>query len=640
MLLAGSLLIASLAIASPTRAAMIADGAAPANVSVSNTVSQTVLVDWDAGNAEVPEGYEVVPYLGAVPQTALSVEVPGNVTSTSVGSLTNGQSYTFRVKAVFEDGVLPSDPSDAITVAGAPEMPVVSAARAATSDDVDSFESCDPDCDTSGKIYVSWTAPADNGSAINAYTLTLAGPSTVTETYDDAPLPTEALVDGLVDGSNYTITLTASNAIGDTDSAEFGPVAPCSAITAPTALLAVGGDGEVFLSWSEPATSGCSDLAGFKVYKDGTFVDDTSVDDAEPTVYTVTGLTNGTEYDFTVTAVNEDDEESEASDVASATPEADDDGGGDGGGDIVPEEEGRTFAAGRIGGTDRYATAVRLSETRFTPGVPVVYLASGLGFADALSAGPVADKGSGPILLVQPNAIPASTKSELARLQPVRIVILGGTSAVSTDVQIEAANYTTGSVTRVGGADRYETSALLSADTFGPNVEVAYLATGANFADALAAGPVTGGRAPVLLVKTDSIPAATATELTRLRPDRIVILGGETAITTEVETAAAEYTDGEVTRVGGSDRYETAALLSASHFLPNEVARVYLATGVNYADALAAAPLGWPILLVQRNCIPTVTFDELVRLSAGRIVVLGGADAVSTRVRELIVCDS
>ena len=207
-----------------------------------------------------------------------------------------------------------------------------------------------------------------------------------------------------------------------------------------------------------------------------------------------------------------------------------------------------------MGGTDRYSTAVLLSQSRFVAGVPIVYLASGLGFADALSGGPAADKGDGPILLVQPNAIPASTKTELARLRPGRIVILGGTAAVSTAVQIDAANYTSGTVTRVGGVDRYETSALLSANTFEPNVEVAYLATGANFADALAAGPITGGMAPVLLVKKDSIPTATALELTRLRPERIVILGGSAAIGPEVAAAAGNYTAGAVTRIGGADR--------------------------------------------------------------------------------------
>ena len=71
-----------------------------------------------------------------------------------------------------------------------------------------------------------------------------------------------------------------------------------------------------------------------------------------------------------------------------------------------------------------------------------------------------------------------------------------------------------GESVRVSGADRYATAAALSAATFGANVPVAYVATGANFPDALAAGPAAahaGG--PVLLVATNEIPASTAKEL-------------------------------------------------------------------------------------------------------------------------------
>jgi len=143
--------------------------------------------------------------------------------------------------------------------------------------------------------------------------------------------------------------------------------------------------------------------------------------------------------------------------------------------------------------------------------------------------------------------------------------------------------------------------------------------------------------APVLLVKKDAIPTATALELTRLRPERIVILGGSAAIGPEVAAAAGNYTTGAVTRIGGANRFETAAMLSADHF-PRDVSLVYLATGANYADALAAAPLGTPILLVQQDCVPLSTFTELARLSANDIVVLGGATAVSDRVRRLIAC--
>src|SRR5207244_3788041 len=81
-------------------------------------------------------------------------------------------------------------------------------------------------------------------------------------------------------------------------------------------------------------------------------------------------------------------------------------------------------------GDDRYATAAAVSEASFAAGVPVAYVATGSGFADALAAGPVAAADGGPILLVDRDTIPAATGAELDRLRPQRIVVLGGTAVV------------------------------------------------------------------------------------------------------------------------------------------------------------------------------------------------------------------
>ncbi|MEO7664104.1 MAG: glycosyl hydrolase family 18 protein, partial [Candidatus Limnocylindrales bacterium] len=92
----------------------------------------------------------------------------------------------------------------------------------------------------------------------------------------------------------------------------------------------------------------------------------------------------------------------------------------------------------RLGGADRYATAVAVSRATFAPGVPVVYLATGSGYADALAGAPVAGMQKGPILLVTSTAIPAVVATELSRLKPARIVILGGTSVVSSQAASDA----------------------------------------------------------------------------------------------------------------------------------------------------------------------------------------------------------
>lgn len=202
--------------------------------------------------------------------------------------------------------------------------------------------------------------------------------------------------------------------------------------------------------------------------------------------------------------------------------------------------------------------------------------------------------------------------------------------------------FTTGKAApRISGSDRYATSAALSASAFGPGVPVAYVATGAAFPDALAGGPaarVAGG--PLLLVAPTSVPAATAAELTRLRPGRIVVLGSAGAVSAGVLDRLRTYTAGSVTRIAGADRYATAAAISASAF-PTGSNLVFVATGSNYPDALAAgadaARQRAPILLVGTSDLPPATAAELTRLRPTHIVVMGGptvvTDAVVARLR-------
>jgi hypothetical protein len=93
---------------------------------------------------------------------------------------------------------------------------------------------------------------------------------------------------------------------------------------------------------------------------------------------------------------------------------------------------------------------------------PVVYVATGENFPDALGAGPAAAMVKGPILLVQSDAIPSATAAELVRLSPGKIVIVGGTAVVSASVEAALGAYAS-TVERVAGANRYETAAQLSA---------------------------------------------------------------------------------------------------------------------------------------------------------------------------------
>ncbi len=290
----------------------------------------------------------------------------------------------------------------------------------------------------------------------------------------------------------------------------------------------------------------------------------------------------------------------------------------------------------RWSGANRYATAVAISQASFSPGVPVAYLATGEDFPDALAGAPVAGMTGGPLLLTDPTSLPSVVKTELARLKPAKIVVLGGTGVVSTAVATALAAYTTGSVSRWSGANRYATAVAISQASFSPGVPVAYLATGEDFPDALAGAPVagmTGG--PLLLTDPTSLPSVVKTELARLKPAKIVVLGGTGVVSTAVATALAAYTTGSVSRWSGANRYATAVAISKASFSPG-VPVAYLATGENFPDALAGAPVagmtGGPLLLTDPTSLPSVVKTELARLKPAKIVVLGGTGVVSTAV--------
>ncbi len=190
-----------------------------------------------------------------------------------------------------------------------------------------------------------------------------------------------------------------------------------------------------------------------------------------------------------------------------------------------------------------------------------------------------------------------------------------------------------GVATRLSGGSRYETAANVSKASFTQTGGTVYLANGFGLPDALAAAPVAGhGKAPILLVEANAIPAATAAELKRLKPAKIVLLGGSGVIS-DAMIAKVKAASGAsaVERWNGSDRYATAADVAKRAF-PGTVDTVYIANGFGLPDALAAAPVAGignsPILLVSATAVPSATAMRLAALKPKKIVLLGGTGVV------------
>lgn len=295
----------------------------------------------------------------------------------------------------------------------------------------------------------------------------------------------------------------------------------------------------------------------------------------------------------------------------------------------------------RHAGPDRYATAVAISQEGFDPGVPVVYVATGTNYPDALSAAPAAALEGGPLLLTTPWQLPAIVASEIERLDPSRIVVVGGESVVSKAVLDALAALAP--VTRLWGPDRYATSRAI-VDAVWDDAAIAYLATGRDFPDALsasAAAAVAGG--PVLLVdgKGTGIPDATAALIADLGVDELLIAGGEAAVAAEIETAAGVVTGvSEVTRLAGANRYETSVEINRHAFGASE--ELFVATGTGFADALAGAALAGdrlaPLYVVPQACVPSAVAGDALRLRVITARVLGGLAALGPGVGAWQTC--
>jgi putative cell wall-binding protein len=289
----------------------------------------------------------------------------------------------------------------------------------------------------------------------------------------------------------------------------------------------------------------------------------------------------------------------------------------------------------RQSGSDRYGTAAAVSSKAFPDGADNVFLASGTSFPDALAGASYASALKGPILLLTHDALPNATAGEIDRLHPSHITILGGTSAVSaTLAQAIAQRWSSASVARISGTDRFATAVEVS-HGFDAPVPAVYVANGLSFPDALAGGAALGGTTggPVLLVTQGSLPPVTKAEIERLAPTNIFVLGGSSAVSDAVVAELAPLAPNTPIRRAGADRYETAVQVAGAF---SSAPVVYLARGDQFPDALAAGAAAavrrGPILLTRPDCIPFDVDLAIQRLNPEQVIVLGGTSALSDAV--------
>ncbi|WP_010676942.1 cell wall-binding repeat-containing protein [Bacillus timonensis] len=265
----------------------------------------------------------------------------------------------------------------------------------------------------------------------------------------------------------------------------------------------------------------------------------------------------------------------------------------------------RTIKTNKVSGKDRVLTAVAISKQLYPNGFPAekenktVILATAYDFADALSAGPLANVyEKAPILLTRTDTLDEAVKQEIIRLGAKKVVILGGKAAVSLEAEntLKALNLET---MRLEGKTRYDTNKAIIKQL--GNVNGVFVASGTSFADALSVAPIAAkeGWAIALTKKEDLTVQLNQT----LQGKKVILVGGTAVLSTGLERQVKSSGVVSLSRLSGETRYDTLA--SVLWYFKDSLASntINLATGINYPDALTASPLSIgtnaPLILVK-----------------------------------------
>jgi putative cell wall-binding protein len=306
----------------------------------------------------------------------------------------------------------------------------------------------------------------------------------------------------------------------------------------------------------------------------------------------------------------------------------------------APAQAG-SVAAERIAGETRYHTAAKVALATFQR-AGVALLVTGEDFPDALAASFAAGRVSGPVLLTTRDSLPVPTWQALDALAVQTVVVIGGPAVISSLVieELQTRGYAT---ERIAGSNRYATSAAV-ATHYGAIVgtlegsPTALLASAAAFPDALAAGPIAAAlHFPLLLTPAERTEDAVDAALDALEIGRILIVGGEVAVSSWVEEQYRQR-GFDVERISGRNRMETARAVAsmARDRLGWDMALQVLARGDTYPDALVgsihAARSTAPILLTAAPAILSAETASWLGENCPHVAVvraLGGPAAVS-----------
>lgn len=292
----------------------------------------------------------------------------------------------------------------------------------------------------------------------------------------------------------------------------------------------------------------------------------------------------------------------------------------------VGTQQGQRFA-----GDTAEGTAVQISQATFPTGADTVILAQVSQFPDALAGAPLAYKLQAPILLTPSSGLTEEVSAELQRLAPKTIYLLGGTVALSST--IEAKLRQTYEVKRLYGYSAEGTAAVIARELRTKGRAV--VASVGSFQDALVISAWAARQGvPILLTQSQKLSNDTVAVLKELNVVESLVIGGTAVVGPQVMDQLPSPK-----RISGVTAYDTATAVLQAY--PPTTAKLLLATGENYPDALTgavrAAFYGSMVVLVPTHSAIPESIATLLQTWGGRQVEsFGGVAALPESVVQTV----
>ena len=326
------------------------------------------------------------------------------------------------------------------------------------------------------------------------------------------------------------------------------------------------------------------------------------------------------------------------------TPDSDNDntGGNSGGGSSSggssskPEEEKpleNNVQLFSMSGKDRYETSTKISKTGWSSGAKNVVIVNGneKNMVDGLSATPFATIKDAPLLLSNGKTLPASTISELKRLNPTNVYVIGGTASMPESVVSSIKSNTKATVTRIGGSTRYETSLAIAKQIDKiADVSKVYISSGTGEVDALSIASVAGReKAPILLTNVNSIDNKTYDFIRSESIKDAYFIGGDKKISNSVINQVDKVVSADVSknRVAGRNRKDTNAAIIKKFYTGSKLNGVVVSKDDVIIDALTvgsfAAKNDMPVV-IGKDSLSTAQKNVLSSKNTEKVYQAGG----------------